>query len=194
MSLLKFFQRESKKSDKNGDTGKPNILITLPTYFLMTGEEPFADMATDYNDPKLDLLSVYTALHKVFCYNKLLLAKFEKDIYYSTILEKQREKIAANSLEISEQFSLLMRMFHELDELNAKESNSDLENLIAFALINKEKEFSDVKDEENARIEWMMKIANIFKINRCSIEKYFQNCWKNSGFNKSELEAWLTKS
>ena len=194
MSLLNFFKRSPKSSDKTGDTGKPNILIILPTYYLMSGEEPFADMSKDYKDPKLDLLSVYTALYKVYCYNKLLLEKFGKDIYYSTIFEKQREKIAANSLEVSEQFSLLMRMFHEIDELEAKEANPDLESWIAIALIKKEKEFLDVRDDEIRRVEWTVKIANNLKTSREAMNGYFENCWKNSGFSKSELEEWLTKS
>lgn len=190
MGLFNFL-KSTKKADKFGDTAKPNILIILPVFHLMTGEKPFEDMTTDYADPKLDLLSVYTVLYKIYCYNKLLLDKFEKDIYYLTILEKQRERIAADSLEISEQFTLLMRMFHELDKLNSREADSDLENLIAFALINKEDEFLEVKQDEDEGVLWMMKIADIFKQEKASIKKFFDICWKNSGFNKKELELWL---
>ena len=200
--MFNFMKRQkltAAAEDKPGDTGKPNILIKLPVYLLITAGEPFADMAVDHNDAKLDLLSVYTALYKVYCYNKLLLAKFENDIYYATILDKQRELIAANSLDTAEQFFLLMRMFHELEALSTKKYNdedpgADLENLIAIGLIKKEKEFADVKNDENARVDWTVKIATVLKQDRSTIEKhYFPQYWNNSGFTKSELETWLTK-
>lgn len=190
MSLFNFF----KRTPKSGDTAKPNILIILPMYHLMTGQEPFADMAEDYDDPKLNALSVYAGLYKVYCYNKLLLEKFGNDIYYTTIFEKQREKLAANDLGLSEQYTLLMRMIYELDQVNAKDSEFDLESLVAYALINKETEFASIKDDENARAEWMIKISEILKTYKAGIGEFFSNCWKNSGFTKDELEAWLTKA
>ena len=190
MALFNLF----KKTPKSGDTGKPNILIILPIYHLMTGQEPFADMTEEYDNPKLNTLSVYAALYKVYCYNKLLLEKFGKDIYYTTIFDKQREKLAVNDLNLSEEFTLLMRMFYELEQVDAKEPDGDLESLIAFALINKEKEFFDIKQDENAQVEWMAKISEILKTYKAGISEFFSNCWKNSGFTKNELEEWLTKA
>lgn len=190
MALFNLF----KKSPKNGDTAKPNILIILPMFHLMTGQQPFADMTEDYDDPKLNMLSVYAALYKVYCYNKLLLEKFGKDIYYTTIFEKQREKLAANDLALSEQYTLLMRMIYEIDQLEAKQDTPDLEGTIAYALINKEIEFADVKDDENARAEWMVKISEVLKTYKAGIGEFFNTCWKNSGFTQNELEAWLTKA
>jgi hypothetical protein len=183
-----------KKAPKTGDTSKPNILVILPMFHLMTGQEPFADMTHDYDDPKLNMLSIYAAHYKVYCYNKLLLEKFDKDIYYTTIFEKQREKLAANDLALSEHYTLLMRMIYELDQLEAKQDAPDLEGMIAYALINKEKEFADIKDHENARAEWMIKISEVLKTYKAGIGEFFGNCWKNSGFTKKELEAWLTKA
>ncbi|MBI1348649.1 hypothetical protein GC163_20445 [bacterium] len=179
-----------------GDTGKPNILIILPMYFLMNGEEPFADMVKEYDDPKQDAISVYTAIYKVYCYNKRLLEKFGKAIYHSTIIDKQREKLAATSLETSEQFAGMMKMFHDLDELDDKDDvpGSDVESAIACALIVKEPEFTDVKDDERRRVEWMIRVAAILREQRAMIEKYFENCWNNGGFNRNELEEWLTKA
>ena len=58
----------------------------------------------------------------------------------------------------------------------------------------KEKEFLDVRDDEIRRVEWTVKIANNLKTSREAMNGYFENCWKNSGFSKSELEEWLTKS
>ena len=85
-----------------------------------------------------------------------------------------------------------MRMFHELDEINAKEFDSNLESLIAYALIDKEREFLDIKNDENTRAKCMLKISNVLKDERDTIEKYFENCWKNFGFSKDELKTWLT--
>ncbi len=85
-------------------------------------------------------------------------------------------------------------MIYEIDQLAAKEANPDLEGMLAYAIINKEKEFSDVKGNANVQAEWMAKISEILKAYKIGISEFFNNCWKNSGFSQSELEAWLTKA
>ncbi|NBV29272.1 hypothetical protein EBS02_09715 [bacterium] len=102
--FLALSSSSKNSSDKNSETAKPNILILLPVYLLLEGKDPFADLTKDKGDAKLNAIGTYAVLYKIYCYNKLLAQKFGKDIYLSTIIEKQREKIAAADLAISEHF------------------------------------------------------------------------------------------
>lgn len=181
----------SANADKTGDAGKPHILIILPVYLMLEEREPFKYQPEDH-DSKLGTISIYTLLFKIYCYNKLLLSKFRNDVYFSTIIEKQRAKIAVGDLGFSEHYILLMRMFQEIEQLHAKDTSSDLETLVAIALIKKEKEFEDIKNDDERGSEWMMKIANTLKLERAIVEKYFEGYWTNSGFNKTELQDWLS--
>ncbi|NBX66839.1 MAG: hypothetical protein EBQ96_07580 [Proteobacteria bacterium] len=161
---------------------------------MLEGKDPFADLTKDKGDAKLNAIGTYAVLYKIYCYNKLLAQKFGKDIYLSTIIEKQREKIAAADLAISEHFVAQMRMFQELEVLKERE-NSEFEGLLAFTLIRREEEFSDVKDDDDfGGPLWMMKITDIFKEENKTIEEYFKLYWKNSGFNQRELESWLSQN
>lgn len=193
MALFNLF----KKAPQSVDTSKPSILITLPIFHLLTGKEPFADMVEEYDNPKLSVISVYAALYKVYCYNKLLIEKIGKDIYYPMIFEKQRQKLAENDLALSEEYSLLMRMIQELDQVSTSDTDTEtgLEDLIAYAMIKKEKEFSDVNGHDVEQIEWMIRISEVLTNYNIEISAFFNDVvWTNSGFTKTEFEEWLTRA
>lgn len=176
---------------------KPEALINLPIFLMFENEEPFNNFKGPFRSEKKQAISFAAGFYKIFMYNVWLTIKIGGPQYFNTIVEKQRERIAAADIGVSEEFvSIMNRMssdFHTCFDgtMPDDEANFKFMHIEANLLIDNDDLFSDLRGTDDQRKSMIDALINVFQSEEQILAASINKFWQNGAFNQNELRDWF---